>query len=245
MTALAAAILVASTVPAADADTAIASAVANPGRTEADRVRDTTSKPSDVLSFFGVEPGMTVVDLFGGGGYYTELLSYVVGKRGTVYYHTNKAYLEYIGDELKARMAGDHLGNVIQLVTEADALGLPAGKADLVLMVMCYHDLYYVDEGWPEIDRDAFWKQVRAALKPGGTLAVVDHVAASGTGSSAAQTLHRIDKDFAKQDIEAAGFVFVEESDVLRNPADDHSLLVFDPKIRRKTDRFVYKFRKP
>ena len=133
----------------------------------------------------------------------------------------------------------------MRLVTEADDLGLPEEDADVILMIMCYHDLYFVDKSWPEIDRKLFWEQVYAALKPGGTLAVVDHVAEAGTGSGAVQKLHRIDKDFAKKDIASMGFVFDSESDVLRNPDDDHTLIVFDPQIRRKTDRFVYRFTKP
>lgn len=232
-------------VAAAGSDEAIDRAVADPGRSDADRTRDATSKPAEVLNFFGLEPGMVVIDLFGGGGYYTELVATVVGPTGSVYLHNNQAYLPYVGEELETRFANDRLSGIIRIVAEADDLQLPEGRADMVLMVMSYHDLYYVDDGWPEIDRKLFWKQVLAALKPGGTLAVVDHVAESGTGSAAAQELHRIDMDFAKNDIEAAGFVFEAASDVLRNPDDDHSLLVFDPAIRRHTDRFVYRFKKP
>jgi predicted methyltransferase len=228
----------------AGTDSAIDRAVANEGRSDADRTRDATSKPVQVLEFFGLKPGMVVVDLFAGGGYYTELVAHVVGSTGKVYLHNNKAYMGFIGEELEARLADGRLANVVSLMAEADDLGLPEGKADLILMVMSYHDLYFVDDGWPEIDRKRFWNQVLSALKPGGTLAVVDHVAMSGTGSTAAQDLHRIDKNFAMSDIEAAGFVFQAESAVLRNHDDDHSLLVFDPKIRRKTDRFVYRFKK-
>jgi predicted methyltransferase len=227
------------------ANQAIIKAISTDERSDADHKRDTTSKPAQVLEFFGLESGMVVIDLFGGGGYYTELAARVVGDEGKVYHHTNHAYIPFIESELELRFANERLAGVTRLLSEADDLGLPEGEADMVLMVMCYHDLFLVDEGWPEIDRELFWKQVRAALKPGGTLAVVDHVAKAGTGSSEVQKLHRIDKDFAKTDIEAAGFVFEAESDVLRNPDDNHSLIVFNPEIRRKTDRFVYKFTKP
>lgn len=227
------------------ASQAIVAAISADGRSEADRKRDITSKPAEVLEFFGLEPGMVLIDLFGGGGYYTELAAQVVGDKGKVYHHTNHAYIPFIESELELRFENERLDGVTRLLSETDDLGLPEGEADMVLMVMCYHDLFLVDEGWPEIDRQLFWKQVRAALKPGGTLAVVDHVAKAGTGSSAVQKLHRIDKDFAKTDIEAAGFIFDAESNVLRNPEDDHTLIVFNPEIRRKTDRFVYKFTKP
>ena len=223
----------------------VAKAVSAEGRSEADHKRDATSKPAEVLKFFELEPGMVVIDLFGGGGYYTELAALVVGDKGKVYHHTNHAYIPFIESELELRFKNERLDGVTRLLSETDDLGLPEDKADMVMMIMCYHDLFLVDEGWPEIDRKLFWKQVRAALKPGGTLAVVDHAAKTGTGSSAVQALHRIDKDFAKTDIESAGFVFDAESDVLRNPDDDHTLIVFNPEIRRKTDRFVYKFTKP
>jgi predicted methyltransferase len=223
----------------------IANAIATEGRPETDLTRDTTSKPAEVLEFFGLKPGDVVIDLFGGGGYYTEIAARVVGGEGKVYFHNNKAYIPFVEKELDVRFADHRLDDVVRMVTEADDLGLPEEQADMVLMVMCYHDLYVIDTGWPEIDRELFWKQVFAALKPGGTLAVVDHVAEAGTGSSAAQSLHRIDEDYAKKDIEAAGFLFEAESDALRNPEDDHTLIVFDPEIRRKTDRFVYKFTRP
>jgi len=224
---------------------AVDKAVAATERLESDHTRDVTSKPAAVLEFFGLEPGMVVIDLFGGGGYYTELAARVVGETGKVYFHNNKAYIPFVEQELGARFADDRLEEVVRLVSETDQLGLPEASADMVLMIMCYHDLYFVDKSWPEIDREHFWEQVYATLKPNGTLAVVDHVAEAGTGSTAVQTLHRIDKDYAKTDIEAAGFVFEAESQVLYNPDDDHTLSVFDPQIRRKTDRFVYRFKKP
>ena len=232
---------------AAEVTTSVAvdKAVVAERRSEADHTRDATSKPAVVLDFFGLKPGMVVIDLFGGGGYYTELAALVVGDTGKVYFHNNKAYIPLVEKELGTRFADDRLEEVIQMVTETDDLGLPEESADMVLMIMCYHDLYFVDKSWPEIDRKLFWKQVFAALKPDGTLAVVDHIAKTGTGSTAVQTLHRIDKEFAKTDIEAAGFVFEAASDVLHNPDDNHTLSVFDPEIRRRTDRFVYRFKKP
>ncbi len=74
---------------------------------------------------------------------------------------------------------------------------------------------------------------------------VIDHADAAGTGLSGTSTKHRIDPAAVKAEVVKAGFEFVGESDVLRNPADDHSANVFDPSIRGHTDQFVYKFRKP
>ena len=118
----------------------------------------------------------------------------------------------------------------------------------MILMVLVYHDVYYVSEfnpKHPKIDRDHFFAQLHRALKSGGTLAVVDHSALPDTGKRAAQELHRIDEVFAKMDIESASFDFYDETSILRNPDDDRTVLVFDDRIRRKTDRFVCRFTKP
>jgi predicted methyltransferase len=107
---------------------------------------------------------------------------------------------------------------------------------------MSYHDLYWVDEkeGWPKIDSDNFLKQLHAALKPGGRLLIVDHAAKEGTGSSAAQTLHRIDEAFTKKDFTSHGFAFEKAFTGYRNTTDDHTKMVFDESIRGKTDRFAH-----
>jgi predicted methyltransferase len=229
------------------ADTAIEEAVANARRSDADRERDKSSEPAAVLSFFGVEPGMHVLDLLSGGGYYSEILSYAVGSDGEVVAHSNDIYEKYHGEEMAERYRDDRLPNVKRLVSNPPELKLPDEVFDMVLMVMTYHDLYYVSESnptHPKIDRDRFFAQVHRCLKPGGILAIVDHAARPGTGNSAAQDLHRIDEDWARKDFESAGFVFDGESSVLRNAEDDRTVLVFDDRIRGKTDRFVYRFTK-
>jgi predicted methyltransferase len=92
----------------------------------------------------------------------------------------------------------------------------------------------------------AVWnEEVFAALKPGGVFLVIDHVAESGSGLRDTERLHRIDPEAIKQEVESAGFVLESESDVLRNPADDHTATSFDPVIKGHTDQIVLKFRKP
>ena len=184
---------------------------------------------------------MTIVDMFASGGYWSELLGPIVGATGKVYLYNNAAYLGFAGDTLKERIASGRLVNVVPLNAEVGHLGIKAASVDMVLMVMSYHDLYFKSDDWA-VTPEALFADINAMLKPGGILAIVDHVAAAGSGSTAAQKLHRIDESFARTDIESRGFKFTGSLDVLRNPADDHTKTVFDPAIRGHTDKFVARF---
>lgn len=220
----------------------IEKAVNNPARSDKDRARDQSSKPVEVLSFLGVKPGMTVLDFLSGGGYYSEILAGVVGENGQVTAHTNEAYAEFVGDAITERFGNNRLPAIKRLTTEMPALELGSETYDLILMVMTYHDVYYVADYWPAVDREDFFNQIHSALKADGILAIIDHSARPGTGMSAAQDLHRIDEEFARKDIESAGFKFEASSDVLRNPDDARTIQVFEDAIRRKTDRFVHRY---
>ena len=222
-------------------------AAANEGRTEADRARDAGRKPAEVLEFFAIQPGMTVLDMYSGGGYYTEMLSHIVGPEGSVIAHSNQAYAGFVGEEATNRYANNRLGNVEILMAENNELALPNASFDAIMMVLAYHDIYYVDpdNGWPEIDGPRFVETLYNGLRPGGILAVVDHYAAPGSPSETGNTLHRIDPDIVTAELEAAGFVLEAKSDVLRNMDDDHSVNMGAPEVRGKTDRFVFRFRKP
>lgn len=221
---------------------AINAAVNNPARSEQDRERDKSSKPAEVLAFFGVKPGMHVLDLFAGGGYYSELLAHVVGSDGKVVAHTNKAYKEFLKGALAERFSNEGIPPVQLLESEIPDLQLGKDNFDLVLLVLTYHDVYHVADYWPEVDREHFFRQIHDALKQGGTLAIIDHSALPGSGKAAAQDLHRIDEAFAIEDIESAGFTLAAKSDILRNVDDDRTIQVFDEKVRRKTDRFVHRY---
>ena len=226
---------------------AVDMALASKDRPAADRVRDTPRKSAEVLRFFGIEPGMAVLDLYSGGGYYTEILSYLVGEQGRVVAHNNSTYLNFARNELAMRFAPGRLPNVERLVAENNELRLPPASFDAVLMTDVYHDIYYVDEkaGWPRIDGPALLAELYAALKPGGLLGIVDHAALPGAPPETGGTLHRIDPGLLKADITAAGFVLEGESDVLMNPADDRTKSAFDPSVRGRTDQVVLRFRKP
>jgi predicted methyltransferase len=223
------------------------SAVASNGRTDDDRERDAGRKPAAVLKFFAIEPGMTVLDMFSGGGYYTEMLSSVVGAEGKVVAHSNQAYAQYVDDETNARYADRRLANVEILMAENNELELPADTFDAVMMMLAYHDIYYAstEDDWPKIDGPKLLAEFFKGLKSGGMLAVVDHYAAAGSPPETGGTLHRIDPSIVIAEIEAAGFVLDSKSDVLRNMEDDHSVSMYDEQVNGKTDRFVMKFRKP
>ncbi|MEE8371308.1 MAG: hypothetical protein V3R73_04105 [Sphingomonadales bacterium] len=225
----------------------IKAAVDNPARSEADRKRDAGRKPGEVLSFIGIMPGMTVLDVFSGGGYYSEILSYILGPDGQVIAHYNDAYQTFVGKEFEARYAGGRLANVRAYKAEANAISLTPESVDLAIFILGFHDIYYrpKDVVWPDIDTQLFMKNIYVALRPSATFVVLDHVAQAGSPLETGDTLHRIDPALVISMVTEVGFKYVGSSDVLKNPVDDHSLSVFDPAIRGRSDRFLLKFRKP
>jgi predicted methyltransferase len=228
---------------AAAVPSAIAVAVADSHRPAADVARDEARKPAEMLGFAGVKPGETVLEILPGTGYFTRLLSKAVGPKGHVYAATpdpKSKFAEPAADAIAADPAYANV-SVIQITTPAAMAALP--PLDLIWTSQNYHDLHLtaVNVDVPKLDK--LWLSI---LKPGGVLFVIDHVAATGAPVVAtADTLHRIDPAAARAEIEAAGFAFDAESDALRNPADPHTAIVFDPSIRGHTDQFVFRFRKP
>ena len=225
----------------------IASVLAAPSRPDADKERDARDKPAEVLALARFKRGDTVADLLSGGGYYAEILSGIVGPTGKVLLVNNPGYENFGRKGLATRLADNRLANVRHLVGPSDALGMGENVLDGAVIVMSYHDLYWVDDkqGWPKIDAGQFLEQIVRALKPGGVLLVVDHSAKQGSGSADAQTLHRIDEQFAIADFRKHGLAWEAAIPVLRHADDDRSKNVFDPAIRGKTDRFVHLYRKP
>lgn len=239
-------VLFAAPLQAADIPAHISAALAAPERSAADRERDAREKPAELLAFTGIAPGMKVADVFGGGGYWSELFGRAVGPSGSVTLVNNSPYWSFSKDDLKTRFADGRLKNVTPRVVETRALDLGSGQYDMIVIFMSYHDLYWVEEegGWPAIDADGFLKQLHTGLKPGGRLLIVDHSAKDGSGKAPAQSLHRIDEAFAKQDITSHGFELEKTWDGYRNSEDDRTVMVFDPAIREKTDRFTHLYRK-
>jgi predicted methyltransferase len=241
--ALGLATLPAGTLPAlaaAPVPPAIQAAVSDSGRPAADQARDQNRKPAETLAFAGVKPGDQVADLLPGSGYFTRLFAKAVGAKGHVYAVWPQGAPAERTAAAKAIAADPAYGNVTELEQPLPQLKVPA-PLDLVWTSQNYHDLHNI----PGLDVAAVNKAIFDALKPGGVYIVLDHTAAAGSGGTATNTLHRIDPETVKAEVLAAGFTLAGSSDLLHNPADDHTLKVFDPAVRGKTDQFILKFRKP
>lgn len=213
------------------------------GRFESDMKKDSYRKPAEMINLVGVKKGDRVLDFLGGGGYYSEILSRVVGNDGEVVLQIPHAYLKYVDKELKKRLADNRLKNVTYLQSEADDLKLGENVFDSAFLVLGYHDTFHTNGDW-DFNADLVMPQLLKALKPGAKLLVIDHNGAKGTGATLTNKVHRIEDTFVKKDLIKKGFRFVKEVDTLRNKNDDLTKSVFRPEIRGKTDRFVMLFEK-
>ena len=221
---------------------AIAAAVADTTRLGDARLRDELRKPAEILAFAGIQPGQTVAELAPGGGYDTALLSRVIGPHGKIYAVDCERLFEYrpsLRESFAKFIAADPRPNVEYSSQPFDALALPT-NVDVVWMSMFYHDTV-----WLGVDRAAMNRSIFDHLRPGGVFLVIDHNAVPGAGDAVTSELHRIDAATVKSEIEAAGFVLAETTDVLAHPDDPHTDSVFADERRGRTDRFVWKFVKP
>lgn len=224
---------------------AVANAVSNPDRPAQDIARDADRKPSQVLSFFDIKPGMTVLDMFSGSGYYAEILNSLVGQEGKVIAHSNKAYMSFIGDAFEKRHANGRLGQTETIVNEVNDLEFEDNSLDAALFVLTWHDFLFADpeNGWPAIDETRLVNKLCRAIKPGGVVGLVDHVGkSSDEPEQLARKLHRVDPQAVRDVFAGSCFKLNAEAGFLSNPDDDHSLSVFDQEIRGHTDRFVFRF---
>jgi predicted methyltransferase len=232
--------------PTADS-AAIDAAVASADRTAADKERDARSRPAEVLTFMELRPDQNALDYFAAAGYYTELMSRVVGPNGKVIAYNNPEYRKFSQDGPTKRYGNNRLPNVTEVTTPVESVQLEPASLDAVLFMQGYHDLYWrpKDGSWPQTDPAKALAQLVPALKPGAVVVVVDHVANAGVDpTESATSMHRIDPAIIKRDFEAAGLEFESESPAFASSADDHSKEVFDKAIRYKTDQVMYKFRK-
>ena len=237
---------VAKTPPAASPS--IAAAVADSHRPEKDTQQDAVRRPADLLAFSKVKPGDVVMDVWPGGGYWTRLFAPIVGPKGKVYAYVPAEIADFKTDPVavaKAVAAEPGRTNV-EAISDPIAQQ-PAPSAfntfDVIWTFENYHDLH--DSFMKGASVDGFNQAVFKLLKPGGYFVVVDHAAAPGAGLKNTEDLHRIDPATVKAEVEKAGFVLDAESTLLASSADDHTLKVFDPAVKGKTDRFMLRFKKP
>ncbi len=244
----------------------IAEIVANPERSDADRINDQRRKPREMLDFIGIRPGMVALDLSAGGGYTTELVARSIGPSGKVYgqnaprtTRTGPAQPEGaaapraaataaanaasrpaplgVAGRAQALTAG-HIVPVVQPFENPVPAEVAVNGLDLVTLMFNYHDL-----GHMGVDRAQMNRAVFAALKPGGMYVIADHSGRPGTGISESGTLHRIEKTFLRAEVEQAGFKIIEEGHFLRNPNDPRDKNTPEPPMPK--DEFVLKFIKP
>jgi predicted methyltransferase len=223
---------------------AVQRALDDPAR-QADKADDARRQLAAVMMFAEVKPGQKVLELVPGSGYWTRAFSAIVGPKGHVYTVWPNEMAKYSAKSLanwQQLVATPHYANVSILQQPGADLIAPK-PVDVVFTAQNYHDFH--DSFMGPLDMARFDKQVFDALKPGGLFVVIDHVATAGSGFADTDTLHRIDPEAVKKEVEAAGFVFDGESNALRNPADTHVAKVFDPSIKGHTDQFIYRFRKP
>jgi len=216
--------------------------LADPSRPEAERDQDADRHPLEVYEFFGVQPGQTVADVYNFDGYNTHLLSRVVGDGGQVY-----SVFEFYGEKELFDGALYKVDAVTQRVDDAGlynvelALRLsevPSDSVDVAVAVRNYHDVEWV---FPDLKRADQVAEFFRIVKPGGIVGIVEVATPSEGWDNAA---HRLNKQVVIDDFTAGGFELVEESDMLANPADDHTVDGFADG-RHKTDRYALKFRKP
>lgn len=219
----------------------IQKAVADPGRPAGYRAADALRKPAETLEFSGVRPGMTVGEFYPAGGYFTRMLSDVVGPSGHIYAIENAGWNDSVRDD-RAMLAEGKWKNVSLDVQPFGTVKF-AKPLDLAWVSQNYHDLKIAKYG--KVDTIAFDRKVYAALKPGGIFFILDHQGPAGLTAAEIEKMHRINRDVVVREVTSAGFKLAAEGKFLRRSGDDHRKSIFDPSIRGHTDQYALKFVKP
>jgi predicted methyltransferase len=221
----------------ADIPAHIKRAIESPERPEEQRARDLNRKPAETLMLAGISPGDHVIEIAGFGQYYTMLLADAVGPEGHIDVY-DLPYTDRFAGEASRAFAAAH-PNVTYHQVDYNTTEFPQG-VDAVLNILYYHDLEP-----NSIDTAAMNAKLLAALEPGGIYLVIDHKAEDGSAWRDAGTIHRMGVDTIREEVTAAGFELARESDLLANPDDDRTKMVFTPGVRGHTDQAVFVFRKP
>jgi len=223
-------------------------------RNKADAERDEARKPADVMYFAEISSGDHVLDLFAGGGWYTELFSLAVGQKGKVYAQNDNVIWQFAEKGITERTRNNRLANVERLDrVEIVDMKVENKSVDLVFTALNYHDLFFthsIQDGKvikireKPVDHHTALAKIKSVLKDDGIFVIIDHAGVAGSGYNAPNDVHRIDPDIVKYQMKEAGFTLIEEAFYLRNENDDLSSHVFAKDVRGATDRFVYKFAK-
>lgn len=219
----------------------IAAALADPSRSANSRAADALRMPAETLAFAGVAPGMKVGEFYPGGGYFTRLLSDVVGPTGHVYAIENDKWKDAV-DADNAMAAKGRWTNVSFQSRPFGTVDFPE-PLDLAWVTQNYHDLKISEYG--VVDTLAFDRAVYAALKPGGTYFILDHQGRPGLTEEQIAKLHRINKQQVIDEVTSAGFKLAAEGNFLRRPADNIDKSIFDKSVQGHTDQYALKFVKP
>ena len=220
----------------------IAAAIANPDRpTDYRRLMDPIREPAKTLAFSGVKPGMTVGEFYPGGGYFTTMISDIVGPKGHVYGLENQGW-KGAADADKETLAKGKWSNVTIDSRPFGTVDFPK-PLDLAWITQNYHDLKIAEYG--KVDTVAFDRAVYKALKPGGIFFILDHQGPAGMTEEQIAKMHRINRDLVVKEVTSVGFKLAAEGTFLRRPGDDHTLSIFDKKIQGHTDQYALKFVKP
>jgi len=238
-------LLVAGVAQAADIPAAVQRAVDDPGRPAAARARDAGRKPAEILTFFGIHPGMRVLEVGAGGGYYTEILSNLLGDNGEVIAQNS----QFIYDRVEKTVAPLYAArkNIRPYVGSLVDLDLPDNSLDAALIILIFHHMHFDADHPNQLPErtKAVLQNIRRWLKPGGVLGVIEHAALPGTSRAASAPLHRVDEQTTIADITGQGFVLAATSDILQVASDDRSVYWRNTPHRGKTWRFVHKYVKP
>lgn len=226
----------------------IAQALSNSMRTEKEILLDTLRKPAQVLEFFQIEKGMKVIDVFAGEGYYTEILSHLVGSSGKVGMHNHSKWEAYSKKGSDERIKDNRLPNVYQVMQDLNNTQLKSNYYDAATIILGLHDMFLISEkseSGDKIDSAAFLSSLYRGIKPGGIVGVIEHETNVDAVPKDSAELHRLNSVFIKKIMKAAGFVFEQQSNILKNSNDDYNKIVWSKGLRRHTDRSVLRFRKP
>jgi predicted methyltransferase len=224
----------------------------HPSRQSNDSARDNARKPAQIMHFSGVSTGDNVLDLFAGGGWYSELFSMAVGPKGKVYAQNDNVIWRFAQKRIQERTKDNRLANITRFdkIDIAD-ISVPNKTIDIAFTALNYHDLFFthdISDGKKTVFRDtavdhkAALAKVKSILKDDGVFIIIDHHAPKGSGFDAPNSTHRIDSNIVKYQMAEAGFQLVEVAFYLTNSKDDLTINVFEDSTRGKTDRFIYKF---